>query len=111
MPTLLEATERLVLTFLNQKCRKMGNDFFQDEEFAVDNDVSDLPPKFWVLIDDLRTAWNVKNLDEIRRLVREHHRSVLGAPGDFGYGTPCGDALRNLYDAMKADTKNNSTAA
>ncbi|WP_109046773.1 hypothetical protein ABNQ39_20875 [Azospirillum sp. A26] len=30
--------------------------------------------------------------------IREVYKAV-GSPGDFGYGTPQGAALRNLYDA------------
>ena len=36
-------------------------------------------------------------IDEFPRAYRR-----LGAPGAFGYGTPCGDALRNLYDWWNA---------
>jgi len=25
----------------------------------------------------------------------------FGAPGDFGYGTPCGDGLKAVYDAWR----------
>lgn len=30
--------------------------------------------------------------------IRVVHKTV-GAPGDYGYGTPKGDALKRLYDA------------
>ena len=34
--------------------------------------------------------------DEVGRLAKKIHE-VFGAPGDWGYGTPIGDALRKIY--------------
>ena len=47
--------------------------------------------------------------DALAGLVRISHRQ-LGAPGDFGYGTPEGDALSNLYQVYN-DYVTTKTAA
>ena len=64
--------------------------------------LGDLPPAFWHSLGALVLAAVVVELPEsdgkeITAVIGKVHRR-LGAPGDFGYGTPCGDALRNLYD-------------
>ena len=33
---------------------------------------------------------------ELKKVVKKVH-SVFGAPGDWGYGTPLGDALKKIY--------------
>lgn len=71
---------------------------------AARRDLQDLSPRFWAALIDLRTAADGLDplplpllLAEIRRV----HRT-LGAPGDFGYGTREGKALRALYGAFAA---------
>ena len=53
----------------------------------------DLSPRFWVALLDLELSCQEEHWEELKR---------LGAPGDFGYGTPCGDALRAVYDSWNA---------
>lgn len=50
----------------------------------------DLSPRFWA-------AWMD---DEIRDQWKKSYKQ-FGAPGDFGYGTPCGDELKAVYDAWR----------
>lgn len=58
----------------------------------------DLSPRFWVALLVLEAGCAEANWDELRKTFGAAHRR-LGAPGDFGYGTPCGDALRDVYDS------------
>jgi hypothetical protein len=60
----------------------------------------DLSSRFWVALMDLGLAAgdDKTTTDDLMQEVRTAHRQ-LGSPGDFGYGTPCGDALREVYDA------------
>ena len=69
-------------------------------------ELSDLGSRFWaalgyiimtaVMADDSRSDPR-SDAAIITKSIAANHR-ILGAPGDFGYGTPCGEALRNLYD-------------
>ena len=64
--------------------------------------LSDLRPAFWhalgsVVLSAALVDSPESDAVEITRAIGKA-RKQLGAPGDFGYGTPCGDALRNLYD-------------
>lgn len=61
----------------------------------------DLSPRFWVALMDLEFICDSDNWAEIKLAFKDCYR-YLGAPGDFGYGTPCGDALRNVYDSWNA---------
>jgi hypothetical protein len=38
------------------------------------------------------------SVDECKQAFNAAYR-VLGAPGDFGYGTPEGDAMKGVYDS------------
>jgi len=62
----------------------------------------DLRPAFWHALGSVVLSAALEESPEedaaaITRAIGKAHRQ-LGAPGDFGYGTPCGDALRGLYD-------------
>ena len=78
---------------------------------AYRDELRDLNPTFWVALESLADLTEFNTRDEIcsRFLLACRY---LGAPGDFGYGTPCGDALRRLYEARQAlekgDTNDNS---
>ncbi|KKM91191.1 hypothetical protein LCGC14_1231080 [marine sediment metagenome] len=59
-----------------------------------------LSPRFWVAWLDLELGCECEDWDKLTNtMIAAHHQ--LGAPGDFGYGTPCGDALRNVYDTWR----------
>ena len=77
----------------------------------------DLSPRFWVALLDLEIIINDSDLAakdpsdaEIRAEVIKNYR-WLGAPGDFGYGTPCGDALKALYAAHAAAVNHHKATA
>ena len=57
----------------------------------------DLSPRFWIALLDLELACEEQDWDELKLSFKDAYR-FFGAPGDFGYGTPCGDALRAVYD-------------
>lgn len=61
----------------------------------------DLSPRFWVALMDLELACGGEDWDQLKLDFKAAYR-YLGAPGDFGYGTPCGDALRAVYDTWNA---------
>ena len=61
-------------------------------------ELGDLSPSFWSALSDLQGIVLFASHDQILAALKKHRRT-LGAPGDFGYGTPCGDALRAVYDA------------
>lgn len=66
--------------------------------------LSDLSPRFWVALMDLEIAAADSDDNELlAELQKAYHQ--LGAPGDFGYDTPCGGALRKLYDAWRLSKK------
>lgn len=46
-------------------------------------------------------AENAKHPSEMRESFRDAYR-LLGAPGDFGYGSPEGDALQDVYSRWNA---------
>ena len=56
----------------------------------------DLSPRFWVALLDLVLDCENEDWSQLRATFNQAYRQ-LGAPGDFGYGTPCGDALKDLY--------------
>lgn len=64
-------------------------------------ELSDLPRQFWVAMMDLELGCNSKDWDELVATFKSA-RKQLGSPGDFGYGTPCGDALRDVYNSWNA---------
>lgn len=82
---------------LRQRMRELSDEFLSHER-----ELADLRPEFWyrvgrlcgVALDATVTVGGL--LSELRQA-----KPQLGAPGDFGYGTPCGDALRRLYDAWR----------
>jgi hypothetical protein len=51
-----------------------------------------------------------ESLDEHRTAIRAAHRTI-GAPGDWGYGTPEGEAVRGLYDALNQSLREAAAAA
>ena len=64
--------------------------------------LTDLRPAFWhslghVVLSAALADTPESDAVEMTKAIGKSHRQ-LGAPGDFGYGTPCGDALRTLYD-------------
>jgi len=61
-------------------------------------ELEDLRSSFWDALSDLQAALLFDSDEEIIAKLKKHKRA-LGAPGDFGYGTPCGDALRAVYEA------------
>lgn len=61
----------------------------------------DLSPRFWVALLDLEVAASLLTAADLIAEFPNAYKQ-LGAPGDFGYGTPCGDALANLYDWWNA---------
>jgi hypothetical protein len=73
---------------------------------AFDNNkkkLRDLSPRFWVALMDMEitAADDNATVDGLIQAVKNNHQQ-LGSPGDFGYGTPCGEALREVYDACSA---------
>lgn len=63
--------------------------------------LSDLSPRFWVAWLDLETAMEFQApFDELREQWKKSYKQ-FGSPGDFGYGTPCGDGLKAVYDAWR----------
>ena len=65
-------------------------------------ELSDLRPSFWHALGHVVLSIAIEesaqdDAAEITRAIAKSHRQ-LGAPGDFGYGNPCGEALRALYD-------------
>lgn len=65
--------------------------------YMCKRELSDLSRAFWKSLDDLALAADEAVPNDLAKAVSDVHRT-LGAPGDFGYGTPCGDALRAVYD-------------
>ena len=59
--------------------------------------LKDLSPRFWVALMDLELSCGQDDWGQLKIDFRAAYR-YLGAPGDFGYGTPCGDSLRGVYD-------------
>ena len=64
-------------------------------------ELSDLRPRFWATIGDLEYAADFGNESELEEALKVAYPQ-LGAPGDFGYETKHGDALKRLYDAWTA---------
>ena len=63
--------------------------------------LSDLSPRFWVAWMDLEMSLEFgTTFEEIREEAKKSFKQ-FGSPGDFGYGTPCGDALKTVYDAWR----------
>lgn len=56
----------------------------------------DLSPRFWVALLDLVLDCENEDWSELCVTFKAASRQ-LGSPGDFGYGTPCGDAIQDLY--------------
>lgn len=65
-------------------------------------ELSDLRPSFWTALGRLVAYARLDAPTMVAEVIANEHRQ-FGAPGDFGYGTPCGDALRELYDAHNAN--------
>lgn len=63
--------------------------------------LTDLSPRFWAAWMDLEMAceWKVP-FGELQLEFQKSYKQ-FGAPGDFGYGTPCGDGLKAVYDAWR----------
>lgn len=59
----------------------------------------DLSPRFWVAWMDLEEAIARKAPHEELQAEFAKAYKQFGAPGDFGYGTPPGEALKHLYYA------------
>lgn len=61
--------------------------------------LKDLKGSFWAALADLHFVVCVlaPTREEIIAQFRSAYKQ-LGAPGDFGYGTPCGDSLAAVYD-------------
>lgn len=79
---------------LREKMRAINETFI-----AHRDELNDLKPECWYQIGFLfGTSLRENSPAELLSVLRTA-RPHLGAPGDFGYGTPCGDALRALYDA------------
>jgi hypothetical protein len=70
----------------------------------------DLSPRFWVALLDLELGCNSNDWEELCQTFKAAYR-YLGAPGDFGYGTPCGDGLRKVYDTWNLLCKAQKAAA
>lgn len=68
----------------------------------------DLSPRFWVALLDLELACEIEDWSELCLAFKAAYR-YLGAPGDFGYGTPCGEALRSVYDRWNDLCKSRTT--
>lgn len=63
--------------------------------------LSDLSPRFWAAWMDLEMSLEFgATFDELREQAKKSFKQ-FGAPGDFGYGTPCGDGLKAVYDAWR----------
>lgn len=63
------------------------------------DELRDLRPSFWASLADLEFATDgTESRDNVIASFQAAYKR-LGSPGDFGYGTPCGDALRGLYKA------------
>ena len=63
------------------------------------DELADLRPSFWSSLADFRYAFDEPDPDaELEEAFKLGYKR-WGAPGDFGYGTPCGEALRQLYNA------------
>lgn len=60
-----------------------------------------LSHRFWVALDDFAAMAGLATVNNCRELFPAFKAAYhwLGAPGDFGYGTPCGDALAGMYHA------------
>jgi hypothetical protein len=65
-------------------------------------ELTDLPRRFWGAWMDLEMAceWKVP-FEELKGEFQKSYK-IIGAPGDFGYGTPCGDSLKAVYEAWNA---------
>jgi len=63
--------------------------------------LSDLSPRFWAAWMDLEMSIELgATFEELREEAIKSFKQ-FGAPGDFGYGTPCGDGLKAVYDAWR----------
>ena len=65
---------------------------------ANKNRLRDLSPYFWVALTEMESAAAIGTEEDLRTAFLSHYKR-LGAPGDFGYGTPCGTGLQKLYAA------------
>ena len=66
------------------------------------DDLSDLSPRFWVAWLNLEIACEPGvSFDDLKSEVLSCCKH-FGSPGDFGYGTPCGDSLLAVYDAWRS---------
>lgn len=54
----------------------------------------------WLLREAIELAGCLRRALEAPGLKVEDIHRAFGAPGDFGYGTPIGDALAQLYRAV-----------
>lgn len=73
------------------------------EEFAKrKRSLRDLSPRFWAAWMDLEMAleWD-EPFDAISKTFQTAYKQ-FGAPGDFGYGTPHGEALKAVYGSWSA---------
>jgi hypothetical protein len=90
-------------------------DFYLDVSYARQvfeknrRKLSDLSPKFWESLRRLGWSAVYDDLENLKVVFSEFHKQ-LGAPGDFGYGTPCGDALQTLYAAWNKLLKESPAA-
>ncbi len=90
-------------------------DFYLDASYVRQvfekhrRELKDLRPLFWAALRDIE---NAADQDDFA-LLKTHFpkwSTLLGAPGDFGYGTPCGDALRTLYESWNRLLKSHGDA-
>lgn len=72
---------------------------FARQVFEKDRaNLSDLKPAFWQAFKKLEKSADQDDWADLRVTFAEC-RKQLGAPGDFGYGHPTGDALKILYES------------
>lgn len=86
---------------LRRAMKTAATTFYRQRQKIEENGKYPLGWKFWRGIEALALVHGAMQPDDLIYIVRKHHQ-CLGAPGDFGYGTPCGDALRAVYDLNNA---------
>ena len=82
---------------LRAAVQKMNVIFYRHKRF-----LKNLPPRFWEVLLEL-AGLGVNGPLEVLLDKLDAYHGTLGAPGDYGYfGSPCGDALKDLYAAYNA---------
>lgn len=83
----------------SQERKVLDDSIVNLENMFLKKEFRDLRPHFWASLADLRLiAVSLDGTDEEVIMSFSQARRHLGAPGDFGYGTPCGDALKAFYN-------------